>query len=442
MENQLLFAGDDIERNLTIVSFDERGRPLPDQAIIVSGFEYGLANMAGFLAQAMVDGIYSDKCATLTSMTEEKCESLSEEERWNVPIKKWADQIQSYSSGQWDYKQQLVDFVDGGMNRLECIDNSKVDYSFIHSVSGVFNIGCHTVDYTGKGSGCPKSGVVGNISQRRTAFSTALSALRIPRLREVELVDDTLDYLKGRKQGFEEDLLLYKNGEDFYRSQRYLFDDMVSAISKFSKPQNITHPYPDNTTTFFHSPDHLPFYMGDPYMRNGLKYGLGNIALFFANGLHLSIEHDDACDELNTNELNGKIPISNSCGQRGLSYQDMVCPDDDKACAVDENMELTAVTFNRLVGSAPPLTCAPTSTIPFTGYWNAELTREEKKDVYANENGRVDVAGCCWWGRGLLQTKGVCAFGRLNYYLGARAAKLGRPSLFPDVDFCVNPEAM
>jgi hypothetical protein len=220
---------------------------------------------------------------------------------------------------------------------------------------------------------------------------------------------------------------------------------MISAIVKFSKPPpNVTHPYPDSNKKFFQSPDHLPFYMGDPYMRYGYKYGLGNIALFFANGLHLSIDKDDACDEPNENEANGKIPISNSCGQYGLSYQDMTCSDDSRnmSCTVDEDQSLTAVTFNRLVGSPPPLTCAPKSQIAFTGYWDSEFVREEKSEAYANENGRVDVSGCCWWGRGLLQTKGVCAFGRLNHYLGAKAQSLGRSSLYPGIDFCRNPESI
>ena len=63
------------------------------------------------------------------------------------------------------------------------------------------------------------------------------------------------------------------------------------------------------------------------------------------------------------------------------------------------------------------------------------------QEAYANVNARVDVEGCCWWGRGVLQTKGICSFGRLNYYLGRRAADEGRDALFPDIDFCINPEA-
>ena len=107
-------------------------------------------------------------------------------------------------------------------------------------------------------------------------------------------------------------------------------------------------------------------------MKNGHKYALGNIALFFATGLELSIEND-SCDEHNVNLVMGKLPLSNSCGQRGLSYQDMLCNDDnpnmpDMSCAVDTDMSMTAVTFDRAVGAAPPLQCAPKSEIPYTGW--------------------------------------------------------------------------
>lgn len=41
--------------------------------------------------------------------------------------------------------------------------------------------------------------------------------------------------------------------------------------------------------------------------------------------------------------------------------------------------------------------------------------------------------------RGVAQVRGVCSYGKLNYYLGAKAAADGRPSIYPDVNFCTNP---
>merc|ERR1711881_382349 len=40
------------------------------------------------------------------------------------------------------------------------------------------------------------------------------------------------------------------------------------------------------------------------------------------------------------------------------------------------------------------------------------------------------------------QTTGVCNFGKLNYFAGARAAREGREALFPDVDFCKRPDSI
>ena len=93
-----------------------------------------------------------------------------------------------------------------------------------------------------------------------------------------------------------------------------------------------------------------------------------------------------------------------------------------------------------------------------------------------NSSGRTDVEGCCYWGRGVIQTTGVwCVsailafitltfsdklfsnwalfvpltclltfsnFGKLNYYLGKRAADEGRDSRYPDIDFCEQPDAI
>jgi len=55
---------------------------------------------------------------------------------------------------------------------------------------------------------------------------------------------------------------------------------------------------------------------------------------------------------------------------------------------------------------------------------------------------RTDVEGCCWWGRGAIQTTGVCNFGKLNYFLGAKAAAKGKAALYPQVDFCRDPGAI
>jgi hypothetical protein len=59
-----------------------------------------------------------------------------------------------------------------------------------------------------------------------------------------------------------------------------------------------------------------------------------------------------------------------------------------------------------------------------------------------NRTGRTDVEGCCWWGRGVIQTTGVCNFGKLNYYMGKRGKDEGRDVLYPTIDFCKNPEAI
>ena len=49
---------------------------------------------------------------------------------------------------------------------------------------------------------------------------------------------------------------------------------------------------------------------------------------------------------------------------------------------------------------------------------------------------------CCFWGRGSVPIRGTCAYGKLNYFLGKRAADEGRPAMFPEIDFCQNPGAI
>merc|ERR1712032_773963 len=194
-------------------------------------------------------------------------------------------------------------------------------------------------------------------------------------------------------------------------------------------------------------------------------------------------------------------PATPACGQLGQSYQDYACAttgtigEIDYACPVDPEMTMRAVTSATWYGAPGPLFCAPKSKLPRAPRWDystpwcapplataAEATYDSAdaflaalndgsaeckeyagqkaggytyagcpaagcenspgQSVIFDQPSRTDLEGCCWWGRGVIQTTGVCNFGKLNYYIGARAAREGRESLYPDVDFCLDPEAI
>jgi len=197
----------------------------------------------------------------------------------------------------------------------------------------------------------------------------------------------------------------------------------------------------------------------------------------------------DACDENNWDfyfENPVIYPLSNACGQLEQSYQDYHCPEHERhmECKVDKKMSLKATTHAKWYGAPGPFFCGPKSEYPQVGIWDytyacdnkwadppQECTvyegqkagRYDNSQPVKNRNGRTDVEGCCWWGRGVIQTTGICNFGKLNYYLGARAAAEGRGGrckllifyvvlplkfrnilisfqfLDPDVDFCADP---
>ena len=169
------------------------------------------------------------------------------------------------------------------------------------------------------------------------------------------------------------------------------------------------------------------------------KYGLVNVAAFLSNVMVEAI-YDDICDELNWQHVAGRHAISNACGQEGRSYQDETCG--IYSCEVDPNMEITAVTAANEIRAPPPLECRPGSGPGFyAGYWDTNIGVEVNDNPYANTAGRIDVEGCCYWGRGALLTRGSCNIGKLKYYyLGARAAREGRKSMYPTIDFCLDPE--
>lgn len=171
-------------------------------------------------------------------------------------------------------------------------------------------------------------------------------------------------------------------------------------------------------------------YVGEMFGDNGRAYGLVNIAAFLAMSASDSL-YRGGCDEVNVDVVTGTdgvmyLPASNACGQGGMNYQDMKCQEEEAMydCPVDPAVRMYAgpVSGNFIGGatSPRPFYCGPT------------------------EPGGVDegVKGCCWWGRGSIRLRGTCNYGKLNYYLGKGAADEGRPSPYPDIDFCTYPQAV
>jgi len=235
---------------------------------------------------------------------------------------------------------------------------------------------------------------------------------------------------------------------------------------------------------------------------NNHVYGLVNIAAFLAQCMQETIQYN-ACDENNwsdrstVGEVGGTVYTSASaCGQMAQSYQDYKCSAEEDAlaggqmaCDVDPNMEMRAVTQAGWYGAPPKMFCAPRSKVPKTPRWNygspwcnpadekfpenvsldiyfdyvnggggckdypgqkaggwtfsgcgANGCQNSAAPLFGKPQGRTDVEGCCWWGRGVIQTTGTCNYGKLNYFLGKRAADEGRDSLFPTIDFCRDPQ--
>ncbi len=186
------------------------------------------------------------------------------------------------------------------------------------------------------------------------------------------------------------------------------------------------------------------FYIGQTDNR-GIVHGLVNVAAFLSHASVISIKYD-ACDEFNMDKTDytEKYAVSNSCGQFGRSYQDEVCVGDTAhmTCDVDKDIQMTAVTSLNEERAAPALSCrAKNSATDFTGHWDRSTGTLEETFPFSNRMGRIDTAGCCWWGRGVLLTKGACNFGRLNHFLGYNGAAQGFLNYF-DIDFCTYPNVV
>mmetsp|Transcript_43344 Transcript_43344/g.77906 ORF Transcript_43344/g.77906 Transcript_43344/m.77906 type:complete len:815 (-) Transcript_43344:179-2623(-) len=254
--------------------------------------------------------------------------------------------------------------------------------------------------------------------------------------------------LEANKDGIDNKILLYESPTMLWEpSSIYRFNDLLAALRVM---------YTDGVANKY-------FYMGDE-SQNGHLYGLVNIAAFLAQSMKETIKYN-ACDENSWDLVGGGYPLSNACGQLGQSYENYECAEHEKhmECPVKKDMEITATTNAKWWGAPAPLSCGPTEKYPFTGYWDHSIDcnnawvdpplvcddyEGQKGGNFNNESpspnssGRTDVEGCCWWGRGVIQTTGVCNFGKLNYYLGARAAEEGRESRYPDINFCEEPDAI
>lgn len=160
----------------------------------------------------------------------------------------------------------------------------------------------------------------------------------------------------------------------------------------------------------------LVFYIGDmttestrPKSNNERAYGLVNVALFLATSYFDSLSNG-SCDEINSDIVNGFLPISNACGQNYMSYQgtvtdsdlrqgdseSLVCaPGDEKyACTVDLNMRASARSHASGPDAPGPFYCGPkTDYNGFTGHWSFEDNEEIFQSAKQNKLGRTDVQG-------------------------------------------------
>ena len=230
-----------------------------------------------------------------------------------------------------------------------------------------------------------------------------------------------LEYIESKRVLFEKFVLVsYTAAGVSYQSTLYTFDEFLRSLEVMGT---------DGFGADFE------FFLFDSTA--DYYYGMVNTAAFLANAMVESIS-TDSCDESHEEGINGRYAISNSCGQYKRSYQDEKCEDNAYSCPVVSTMEVTAVTSAPGARSPPPFMCKPGSS--YAGYWDTN-TGMPVKAAYSNSNGRTDVEGCCFWGRGALLTRNVCNLGKLNYYLGKGGANEKRKVLYPDIDFCANPEA-
>eukprot|EP00578_Thalassiosira_sp_NH16_P013194 CAMPEP_0181125170 /NCGR_PEP_ID=MMETSP1071-20121207/26891_1 /TAXON_ID=35127 /ORGANISM="Thalassiosira sp., Strain NH16" /LENGTH=815 /DNA_ID=CAMNT_0023210563 /DNA_START=54 /DNA_END=2498 /DNA_ORIENTATION=- len=367
--------------------------------------------------------------------------------KWIAGFFYWMKDVQNYNDDGWYYETELHKFVNSGMK----------DDSFIDAISGIVNRGCHNPPCA--------TGEVDGLLDRRANFHKVLAVFKLPsssarppstlppvpvpssmslpslpfNTGDPALLSDLngfLQSLNSHRSTLEKNILSYQSLEGaMVLSDIYTFDSLIESVAH-------AHVYGHAGNKFYIGPAKISN-IEDDQSTADLRYGLVNIAAFLALSQTESISNN-ACDEYHMDSIDGKFPISNSCGQFGNNYQDYTCSDmAEKAmeCPVSPDMDVTAVSSGRYAsnpnyGHRPNFYCGPGEW--FTGAYHPDLMFLQE-GPFANRAGRTNVKSCCFWGRGALMTKGVCMLGKLNHHLGAGAARDGRASIFPDIDFCANP---
>mmetsp|Transcript_3028 Transcript_3028/g.6259 ORF Transcript_3028/g.6259 Transcript_3028/m.6259 type:complete len:546 (+) Transcript_3028:157-1794(+) len=235
-----------------------------------------------------------------------------------------------------------------------------------------------------------------------------------------------LSFVESRRQSIEATVLQSASGP----STAYTMEGLMSALDI------VVNQFPSDKT----------FDVGE---FSGLRYGVANFAAFLSQAMSEGIRMD-SCDEWNTDYIfhdnTEKFPLSNACGQYKRAYDLEICKSTEPfECPIDRDMDVTAVDYNQnfMPGKTgpPALSCKPYDGSSFSGFYDL-FDDVIVESAYSNSLGRTNVAGCCWWKRGALMTGGRCAFGKLNKYVGKEAADSRGIYVYPDIDFCSNPEAI
>jgi hypothetical protein len=283
----------------------------------------------------------------------------------------WTERVQSFDDLKgWNYLDELRKFVDGGL----------FDFDFFDATSGLIDQGCIDPPCAGSSAGQMGSKEVHLKDERRNNFQTILQALNTGS--EKALLRGMVKYFSDMSDVMNGQILRSQTPQgQLYPSYRYTLDDMLASMTYMAET----------------GVGGRKFYIGESKMGDGVKYGVVNAAVFLAQAYKEAIQFD-ACDENNWQLVNERFPLSNSCGQLGMSYQDMHCREDEAfmECPVKKDMEQYALTSALWFQAPGPFKCGPKSKFPTTGFWDYDLGRENNEDAFANSRGRVDVEGECW----------------------------------------------